>query len=158
MLIANNEISEEIATLTQSEYGKLGIGVKAEFYEWTVYLERLRAKNFDATILARTGDMIFNPEEIFHSRAIAGNYNDISFGHPVTDSLIDLAKSTADHTRRREIWWRFQEEFQQLHPITVLYVSEASHALRRGRVENPVMDFRGSYYQIARWRPAGSGS
>ncbi|MBZ0266622.1 hypothetical protein K8I85_00565, partial [bacterium] len=38
-LITDNEISEEIATLVEAEYGKLGIGVSLESYEWTVYLE-----------------------------------------------------------------------------------------------------------------------
>jgi len=158
MLIANNEISEEIATLTQAEYGKLGIDVSSEFFEWTVYLERLRAKDFDATILARVGDMIFDPEEVFHSRAIAGQYNDISFGNAVTDSLIDLAKSTRDRQERRKVWWRFQEEFQRLHPITVLYVSEGVYALRRDSVGYAPMDARGSFYQLAKWRPPEDGS
>ncbi|MBZ0269389.1 hypothetical protein K8I85_14640, partial [bacterium] len=87
--------------------------------------------------------------------SIPTKFNDISFGNVVTDSLIDLAKSTRDRGERRKIWWRFQEEFQRLQPITVLYVSEVPHGLRRGRVENPVMDARGAFYQVAKWRPAG---
>ncbi|GJM44914.1 MAG: peptide-binding protein [Gemmatimonadota bacterium] len=155
MLIANNEISEEIATLTHAQFRKLGIEVTSEFYEWTVYLERLRAKRFDATILSRVGEMIFDPEDTFHSRSIPTEFNDISFGSAVTDSLIDLAKSMADRSERRRVWWRFQEEFQKLQPITVLYVSETSYPVRRGIVDDPIMDLRGPFYQIAKWHPVG---
>lgn len=158
MLIANNEISEEIATMVQAEYGKLGIDVTSEYYEWTVYLERLRAKNFEATVLARQGELIFDPEDIFHSRSIETQFNDVSFGNPVTDSLIDLAKQTRDRTERRKIWWRFQEELDRLHPVTILYVSSAANPVRRDAVEDPVMDVRGPYYRITEWKPARRGS
>ena len=158
MLIANNEISEEIATMVQAEYGKLGIGVTSEYYEWTVYLDRLRAKNFEATVLARQGELIYDPEDLFHSRSIDTQFNDVSFGHPVTDSLIDLAKRTTDRLERRKIWWKFQEELDRLHPITILYVSAAANPVRKDAVENPVMDVRGPYYRIDEWKPAGRGS
>lgn len=153
MLIAANEISEEISTMTQAEYRKLGIGVTSESYEWTVYIQRLREKRFDATILARRGDLLFDPEDVFHSRAIVGQYNDISFGNAVTDSLIDLAKSTPDRTVRRRIWWRFLEELDRLQPVTILYVSETSYPVRRDRVAKDPMDLRGPYFQLRDWEP-----
>ena len=157
MLISANEISEEIATMTQAEFRKLGIGVTSESFEWTVYIGRLRKKQFDATILARRGDLLFDPEDVFHSRAIDGQYNDISFGDAVTDSLIDLAKSTPDRIARRAIWWRFFEAFDRVHPVTVLYVSQTSYPVRRDRVAKAPMDLRGAYYLLHEWEPAGKG-
>ena len=155
MLIANNEISEEIATMVQAEYEKLGIAVQSEYFETTVYLKRLRAKDFEATVLARRGELIFDPEDIFHSRSIETQFNDVSFGNPVTDSLIDLAKSTRDREERRKIWWEFQKELERLHPVTILYVSAAANPVRREAVEDPVMDLRGPYYRITEWKPGG---
>lgn len=158
MLIAANEISEEIATMTQAEFRKLGIGVKSESFEWTVYIGRLRKKDFDATVLARRGDLLFDPEDVFHSRAIDGQYNDVSFGDAVTDSLIDLAKSTADRAERRAIWARFFEEFHRIHPVTVLYVSETSYPVRRDRVAKSPIDLRGPFHQLHLWEPVRAGS
>jgi peptide/nickel transport system substrate-binding protein len=158
LLIANNQISEEIGTMTQAEFGKLGIVVHTEFMEFAVYLEQVDTKEFDAIILARGGDFIFDPEDVFHSRGIEGRYNDISFSDPEIDRLIDLAKSTRDRAERRKIWWKFQERFHEVHPITVLYASDAIYPVRKDKVENPVMDVRGALYRVHEWRPAGRGT
>jgi peptide/nickel transport system substrate-binding protein len=158
LLIANNQISEEIATMAQAEYAKLGISTKTEFLEFAVYLERVDKKEFDAIVLARGGEFIFDPEDIFHSRGIEGRYNDISFSDEEIDRLIDLAKSTRDRTERRKIWWKFQERLHEVHPITVLYAGDAIYPVRRDAVENPVMDVRGPFYRLHEWRPAGSAS
>jgi len=158
LLIANNQISEEIGTMVQAEYGKLGISVKTAFMEFAVYLEQVDTKEFDAIILARGGEFIFDPEDVFHSRAIDGRYNDISFSDPEIDRLIDLAKGTRDRKERREIWWRFQERFQEVQPITVLYSGDAIYPVRRAKVDNPVMDVRGPLVRVHEWRPAGKGS
>ena len=139
--------------MTQAEFQKLGIGVKVESFEWSVYLDRIQHKQFDATVLARRGALIFDPEDLFHSRAIEGRYNEISFGNAVTDSLIDLAKSTPDRRARRDIWWRFFEEFDRLQPVTVLYVSETSYPVRRDRVAHSPIDLRGAFYLLHEWTP-----
>jgi peptide/nickel transport system substrate-binding protein len=157
MLIANNEISEEIATMTQAEFSRLGIHVDVEFLEWSVYVERLNRKEFEATLLARVGSFIFDPESVFHSRNIDGKYNDISFGAAVTDSLIDLAKSIPDRDERVKVWWRFFEELHELQPITMLYVSEAAYPVRKDRVAYAPRDVRGAFFRLHEWRPVGGG-
>ncbi|MFN8176503.1 MAG: ABC transporter substrate-binding protein [bacterium] len=157
VITSTNEISENIATMTQAEFKKLGIAVKVQPYEWTVYLDRLKKKDFDATILARRGSFIFDPEDLFHSRSISGQYNDVSFGNPVTDSLIDLAKSTPDRKARRAIWWRFFEEFDRLQPVTVLYVSDTSYPVRRDHVARSPMDLRGPFFLLHEWAPEARG-
>jgi peptide/nickel transport system substrate-binding protein len=158
LLIANNQISEEIATMAQAEYEKLGLDVSTEFLENTVFLEKVAAKEFDAIVLARRGEFIFDPEDLFHSRGIDGRYNDISFSDPEIDRLIDLAKSTRDRAERRKIWWKFQERLHEVHPITVLYAGDAIYPVRRDKVENPVMDVRGPLVRVHEWRPAGNAS
>ena len=156
LLIANNEISEEVGTMTQAEFAKLGIAVDTEFLEFAVYLEQIDTKEFDAIILARGSEFIFDPEDVWHSRGIAGRYNDISVSDPELDRLIDLAKSMPDRKERRKVWWEFQERFQVLHPITVLYAADAIYPVRKDKVENPVMDVRGPLYRVHEWRPVGT--
>ncbi|MEZ5065531.1 MAG: ABC transporter substrate-binding protein [bacterium] len=153
MLIANNTISEEIATMLEQEYRKLGIATKVEFFEWTVYVGRLNAKDYESTILARRGDFIYDAESVFHSRSIDEAYNDTSFGTAVTDSLIDLAKSTADRTIRNGIWHQFFRELHALQPITPLYVSETSYPVRRDVVADAQIDIRGPYVRVHEWHP-----
>jgi len=152
-LIANNPISEEIATMTQEAYGKLGIAVHTEFIEWTVFLEKISAKDFEAVVLSRGNDLVLDPEDTYHSRAIEGRYNSISFADPTVDSLIDLAKSLPDRAERRKVWWRYQEVMQQLHAITPLYTGEALYPVRRDKVARAVMDVRGPMVLLHEWLP-----
>jgi len=157
-LISGNEISEEMGTMVQAEYRKLGIDVTTEFFEWTVFIQKVNGKEFDATILARSVDLIFDPEEVFHSRAIDGKFNDVSFGDARVDSLIDLAKSTFDHEERKRIWWEFQEAMHDVEGITLLYTSETTYPVRRAKVAKSMADVRGGLYQITDWVPAGGGA
>lgn len=153
-LISGNTISEEISTMVQAEFRKLGILVSSSSMEMTVYLDKLHKKEFDATILARRVDLVYDPESVFHSRAIKGQYNDVSFSSPVIDRLIDRAKSIPDREERRKVWWEFQEEFAREIPVTVLYIGDALYPVRRDKVENPVMDLRGALVRVHEWRPA----
>ena len=116
-------------------------------------MEKLRAKDFDATILARRVGFVYDPGDLFHSRSIAGQYNDVSFANAEIDSLIDLAKSIPERSRRVEVWWRFQEVFQREVAVTVLYVGASANPVRRDRVANPVMDIRGAFRRLHEWRP-----
>jgi peptide/nickel transport system substrate-binding protein len=154
LMSANNVISEEIATMTQQSFGALGVSVRTESLEFTVLLERQEAKDFDALILARSAGLILDPEDVFHSRAIEGRYNAVSFADAEVDSLIDLAKSLPDRLERRRVWWRLQETLAQKRAVTVLYVGEAIYPVRRARVENPVMDLRGPFQRLHEWLPA----
>ncbi len=158
LMISGNTISEEIATMVQAEFEKLGIGVTSQMLEYAVYLEKLHAKEFDATNLARTLDFVYDPESVFHSRSIGGQYNDVSFSSPVIDALIDRAKATANRTERRKVWWEFQERFALELPITLLYVGDAYYPVRRDKVENPVMDVRGALVNVHSWKPRESAS
>jgi peptide/nickel transport system substrate-binding protein len=158
LLISGNTISEEIATLMQEEYAKLGIVVKSQAYEMTVYLDKLHAKDFEATILARRVEFVYDPESVFHSRAIEGQYNDVSFASPTIDALIDRAKSIPDRGQRRQVWWEFQEAFARELPITVLYVGNALYPVRKDAVQDPVMDARGALVRVHEWHPAGGAS
>lgn len=155
-LIANNEISEEVATMTQEAFGRLGIAVHTEFIEWTVFLEKIAAKDFDALILSRGNDLVLDPEDVYHSRSVEGRYNSISFADPTVDSLIDLAKSLPDRSQRRKVWWRYQEVMQELHAITPLYTGMALYPVRRDKVEHAVMDVRGPLVLLHEWIPRGS--
>lgn len=158
LISAGNTISEEIVTMVQQRFADLGIKVTARSLEWTVYLTELHKKEFDATVLARKVEIVYDPESVFHSRAIEGQYNDVSFSSPEIDALIDRAKSIPDREERRRVWWEFQERFAEEVPVTILYVGDAMYPVRRDKVENPVMDLRGALVRIHEWRPAGKTS
>ncbi len=153
MLSAGNEISEEIATMTEAEFRKLGIRVRAEFFEWTVFLGKLASKEFEATVLARRNDLVYDPENSFHSRGIEDRYNDISFADSTIDRIIDQGKATRDRAVRRGLWHEFQAVMHDRRAMTVLYSGESSYPVRNDKVADPVIDVRGALRRVHEWHP-----
>jgi peptide/nickel transport system substrate-binding protein len=149
-----NTISEEVGTMMQEELAKLGIRVEPRSLEWNVYLGKIHEKDFDATIIARRVEFVYDPESIFHSRSIEGQYNDISYSSPTFDALIDRAKSIPARAERRRVWWEFQEAFARELPVTVLYVGDAAYPVRIDAVKDPVIDERGALARVHEWHPA----
>jgi peptide/nickel transport system substrate-binding protein len=149
-VIADNRISEEIATVMQEAFRKLGIRMGIKALEWNVFLNRTQAKDFDACILAWRGDFVINPTAVWHSRSIEGKYNYISYANPEVDELIERGRLTIDRDEAKKIWYRFQEIIAEEQPYTFLYVSHDCHAIHR-RFRDVHMDIRGEYRNLHHW-------
>jgi peptide/nickel transport system substrate-binding protein len=149
-IITDNRISEEISTVMQEEFRKLGIAMDIKALEWNVFLKQTQAKDFDACILAWRGGFVINPTPVWHSRSIDGKYNHISYANPEVDRLIEQGRLAVDRREARKIWHRFQEIIAEEQPYTFLYVSHDCHAIDR-RFRDVHMDIRGEYRSLHRW-------
>ena len=152
-IISDNRISEEIATVMQEAFRKLGIRMDIKALEWNVFLKQTQSKDFDACILAWRGGFVINPTAVWHSRSIEGKYNHISYANPEVDDLIERGRLTVDRQEAKKIWYRFQEIIAEEQPYTFLYVSHDCHAIHR-RFRDVHMDIRGEYRSLHRcWVP-----
>ena len=152
-IITDNRISEEISTVMQEEFRKLGIAMDIHALEWNVFLKQTQSKDFDACILAWRGGFVINPTPVWHSKSIDGKYNHISYTNPEVDRLIEQGRLTVDREEARKIWHRFQEIIAEEQPYTFLYVSHDCHAIDR-RFRDVHMDIRGEYRSLHRcWVP-----
>jgi peptide/nickel transport system substrate-binding protein len=145
-----NQVREDIAVMVQRDLAEIGIKVIPRVVEWTVFIVQTENKEFDACILAWSEDFIVNPTDIFHSRAIDGKYNMVSYSSPLADSLMDAGRRALDHDQAGVIWRQFQEVMHRDQPYTFLYIPQRINAIHT-RIRGVHMDIRGSLINIKDW-------
>jgi peptide/nickel transport system substrate-binding protein len=145
-----NQIREDIAVMVQRDLAEIGIKVIPRMVEWTVFIVQTENKEFDACILAWSEDFIVNPIDIFHTRAIDGKYNMVSYSNPLADSLMDAGRRALDHDQAGEIWRQFQVIIHRDQPYTFLYIPQRINAIHK-RIHGVHMDIRGSLINIFDW-------
>lgn len=145
-----NQVREDISVMVQKDLAAVGIKVTPRIVEWTVFIEQTENKDFDACILAWQTGFVVNPTDIFHSKAIQGKYNMVSYSNPEADRLIDQGRRCVDRKRAGQIWRRFQEVIHRDQPYTFLYVPQRINAIHK-RFRGVQMDIRGSLIDIAQW-------
>ncbi len=89
-----------IAPILQSELQKVGIDLSIERIEWSAFLTRLLAHDFDAASLAWSQlDVEQDLFETFHSSQSKGS-NYVSYGNPEVDQLLVAARGELDPAKR----------------------------------------------------------
>lgn len=145
-----NQIREDISVMVQRDLAAIGIKVIPRILEWSVFIDQTEDKDFDACILAWQTDFEVNPTDIFHSKAIDGKYNMVSYSNPEADRLMDEGRRCVDRQRAGEIWRRFQEVIHRDQPYTFLYVPLRINAIHK-RIRGVHMDIRGALINIDKW-------
>ncbi|HET9886563.1 MAG TPA: ABC transporter substrate-binding protein, partial [bacterium] len=145
-----NQIREDALVMIQDDLRKVGVTVKPQVREWTVFLADIKGKKFQAFHMGWEADFIVNPYDLFHSKAIEGKYNMPSYSNPRVDELIDrgLAARTVDEAK--PIWHEMQAILHEEQPYTVLY--ELAYSLGVGkRIRGVEVDVRSWLLNIEDW-------
>lgn len=152
MLVSNfgNQMREDALVLIQEDLRKVGIEVATETREWTVFLDEIKAKQFDACHLAWQTNFIFDPYDIFHSEAIDGKYNMTSYSNAAVDSLMSAATLAATPELARPLWHEMLEILHEEQPYSVLYELVYSVGVSR-RVRDVKVDVRSYLVNIRDW-------
>ncbi|PIV24085.1 MAG: peptide-binding protein [Deltaproteobacteria bacterium CG_4_8_14_3_um_filter_45_9] len=133
-LITNsgNEIRKDVGVLVQRQLREVGIDVKFELYEWSVFLKNfINAKAFDACILGWGLSPDPDDYQIWHSSQIEKGFNFISYKNPEVDFLWEEGRREYDVEKRKQIYWRIHELMAEDQPYTFLYVPLGNSALQR---------------------------
>jgi peptide/nickel transport system substrate-binding protein len=133
-LITNsgNDTRKDVGVLVQRQLREIGMDVKFELYEWSVFLKNfINAKHFDACILGWALSVDPDAYEIWHSSQIEKGFNFISYQNPEIDRLLEEGRREYDFERRKQIYWRVHELMAQDQPYTFLYVPLGISALQR---------------------------
>ncbi|OGP70609.1 MAG: hypothetical protein A2W09_01715 [Deltaproteobacteria bacterium RBG_16_50_11] len=133
-LITNsgNETRRDVGVLVQRQLREIGIDVKFEFYEWSVFLKDfVNARHFDACILGWGLSVDPDAYEIWHSSQIEKGFNFISYRNPQVDRLWEEGRREYDIEKRKQIYWRIHELIAEDQPYTFLYVPLGISALQR---------------------------
>lgn len=170
-LITNsgNEPRRDVGVLVQRALKEIGIDVKFEFYEWSVFIQNfINAKAFDACILGWGLSPDPDDYQIWHSSQIEKGFNFISYRNPEMDRLWEEGRREYDVEKRKVIYWRINELMAEDQPYTFLFVPLGVAALQKkfilaekdskgNEIFRPIkMEKAGLTYDLIRWYVPGA--
>jgi len=121
-----------VGVLAQRQLREVGIDVKFELYEWSVFLKNfINAKAFDACILGWGLSPDPDDYQIWHSSQIEKGFNFVSYKNSEVDLLWEEGRKEYDVEKRKQIYWRIHELMVEDQPYTFLYVPLGNSALQR---------------------------
>jgi peptide/nickel transport system substrate-binding protein len=145
-----NQMREDTLVMIQDDLQKIGIAVTPEMREWSVFLDDIKAKRFDACHLSWQTDFVFDPYDIFHTDAIDGKYNMTSYSNAAVDSLMDAAALAPTPERALPLWHQMLGILHREQPYTILYELVYSTGVS-SRVRGVDMDVRSYLVGIRDW-------
>lgn len=145
-----NDLREDIIVIAQSNLEKVGIDVQPRLTEWNSLIDRLKRKDFEATVSGWSVDFKFDPTEVMSCEAIEAKYNYSSFCDPRADSLMQQALTTLDREAAKPLWDRYQRIIHDGQPYTFLYYLEERIGANR-RLRGVEADARGHLVSVAEW-------
>jgi len=128
-LIYNNPVRKQILLVIIEALKKAGIAADLQEIEWSVYLDKTKKHEFDATYSAWTSPTTPpDPYQIWHSSQSKGEgRNYISFNNPVSDSLIMAYKNEMDEAKRIDILKKWQKVIYDDQPYTFLWSGKSRY-------------------------------
>jgi peptide/nickel transport system substrate-binding protein len=133
---SGNETAERIIKMIKDDTAKIGVDVTPDPVEWSIFLERLNSREFDAAFSAWGGSIESDPYQIFHSSQIQGRgSNYVGFNNPEADKLIEEARRTLDPEKRYALYHQFGRILHEEQPYTFL-MRRPCYTLLDKRFEN----------------------
>ena len=120
--VANSSLQEKMLPLIKEDMAKGGVQMKIQILEWSVYLQRLEQKDFDACTLRWT--IAYEPDlyQLWHSseadKPFSSNYG---FKNAEADRIIDELRVTFDYKKRVELCFQFHRLLHEEQPYTFLF-------------------------------------
>ncbi len=127
MQIASHPIQRKMMPFIKEGLAAAGIDMKIESLEWSVFLQRIEQRHFDACSLAWTAPVDPDPYQVWHSSQAAApeSSNFINFRNPEADRLIEELRATFELPKRIELARRFERLLHEEQPYTFLFVPYA---------------------------------
>lgn len=149
-LITNsgNTTRESMALLVQTSMKDVGIEIKIEFIEWSVFLEKyLWVGNFDMMISGFSLGVDPDQYDLFHSSQAEKNdkgrfvgFNRSQFKNTEIDQLLEEGRREGDKEKRKAIYSQYQKLYSQEIPWLILFNRKSTAAIKKnitGVVESP---------------------
>ncbi|OGT19171.1 MAG: ABC transporter substrate-binding protein [Gammaproteobacteria bacterium RBG_16_57_12] len=116
-----NEDTQRIVLFIKDLYARAGILLKPKPSEWSVMIDMLDKKDFDAITLGWSSGVETDIYQMFHSsQMLTGGDNFISYKNEHLDRLIDQARSAVDEARRMALWQECERIMHEDQPYTFL--------------------------------------
>ncbi|MBT6155383.1 MAG: ABC transporter substrate-binding protein [Planctomycetaceae bacterium] len=115
------------AAIIQKSYKDAGIQMSIRNYEWASFIDKVKAKDYDAVNLGWAMALESDPFQIWHGSQAGADKrgsNHVSFSDPQADELIEMLRLTLDKEKRMRIHWSFQRILDREQPYMFLYTSK----------------------------------
>ncbi len=136
MIPAQSSNYEQIASYVKEQFKKVGIDVRILPTEFSVLVDKLNNRDFDASMLRWTGSIEGDPYQIWHSNSAKDKgSNAIGFANAEADKLIEDARKELDEEKRMVLWHKFHQILNEEQPYVFLHTSLSTSFLN-GRIKN----------------------
>ncbi len=134
-LITNsgNDIRKSILTIVQDAWKRLGIEVRTDLVEWSVFIrERIHRLDFDAVVLGWSMSVEPDLYPIWHSSQTGPHQlNFVGYRHPEADALITRIREEYDPERQVVLCRKLHARIAADQPINFLYAGKWTAVLDR---------------------------
>jgi len=110
-------------------FAAAGIDMRLQTVEWSVYIDRLNQRRFDACNLGWTGSIDPDPYQIFHSSQIASGDNFVGYRNEEVDRLITELRGEFDLNKRISICRAIEKHLYDDQPYTFMFYPDVLAAL-----------------------------
>ncbi|HRP75597.1 MAG TPA: peptide-binding protein [Rhodocyclaceae bacterium] len=118
----DNEDTRRMVLFLRDLYARAGIVMRPRPTEWSVMLENIQRKDFDAITLGWTSGIEIDIFQMFHSsQTLEGGDNFIGYRNPELDRLIDAARAEVDEDKRMMLWQQAERILVADQPYTFLF-------------------------------------
>ncbi len=137
MIPADSPQYLQMGEIVKENCRKLGVEVTISPAQWALMLQRLKKKEFDATILGWALEWKQDPFQIFHgSQAeLPDSSNHGGYSNPEVDKLIEELRITMDTEKQTAIYHKIHRLIYDDQPYTFLFVDRQTGG-RNARLEN----------------------
>jgi peptide/nickel transport system substrate-binding protein len=116
-----NEDTGRMVLFLKDMLARAGILLKPKPTEWSVMIDLLNKRDFEAITLGWTSGLETDLYQMFHSSQIEDQGNNfINYRNPELDRLIDEARATVDEVKRMPLWQAAEGELYKDQPYTFL--------------------------------------
>ena len=129
----SSSFTDQLLPILKEEFGQAGIEMTERRLEFTVVIENVRDRQYDAYAGAWLSGLQQDPYQLWHSSSIGNRGSNFgSFDNPEADRLMEEARTEFDPEKRKQLYWRFQEILHEEQPYTfMLYPQESVTYHRR---------------------------
>jgi len=133
---SGNETYERIIKMLKDDTAKIGVDMIPDPVEWSIFLDRMNRRVFDAAASGWGGTIESDPYQLFHSSQIQRRGNNyVGFNNAEADSIMEQARRTLNPEKRYELYHRLHQIIHEEQPYTFL-VTRPTYTLLDKRFEN----------------------
>lgn len=149
-----NTTYQKILPVLKEDMAKAGVQMDALSLEWSVVLQRLEKRHFDACMIAWTSSMRPDPYQLWHSETAGkpATSNFITFRNKKADALIDGIRVEFDDVKRQKLYHQFHALIHDETPYLFLF-SPMNLVAVSNRYKNLHL-FPGGFPERILWTPA----